>query len=284
MLFIPPTQKKLRGFTVWPFQTSAKSAFIVWHCVIGVGRQNLTFFDNCFSHMSCLLFAEPKILPLLVELSHCAFSTEKPERGCLVLKMPQSPIESSCNVRWGEVLEPTLDEASNHRRVSPQTILLVLRLSQGELAIFDNHSFWSWRRWSEFCKSRLCLGLWAGKQDGAVLPDQNYGKQWRWNINLTVSLNAHCYDDYLWKSIIILTVYCIAHCAIANKLESDCQSKRAQLKDTFCFLTIWYGPRRLRCRVMASPEDIEYVLIFDLFGVVSDSNTFSVVAHPRMTN
>ena len=118
MLFIPPTQKKLRGFTVWPFQTSAKSAFIVWHCVIGVGRQNLTFFDNCFSHMSCLLFAEPKILPLLVELSHGALAPKKPEnnhcrdsRSSTLTRLVwwQGRMRWSPHGRSGRGIEPLLD-------------------------------------------------------------------------------------------------------------------------------------------------------------------------------
>ena len=63
------------------FQTSAKSVVSVWDCVIRTDRERLTSFNNGSSHVSRLILTQAKLLPLLVELSHRAFSTEKPAQG-----------------------------------------------------------------------------------------------------------------------------------------------------------------------------------------------------------
>ena len=90
--------------------------------------------------MSCLLLTEAKILPLLVELRHRAFSTKKPAQEGLFWGTT-SPIQSSCQVRRGEVVLTALGEAANHRRVTPQPILLMPLLCNCEQAVFNDHRF-----------------------------------------------------------------------------------------------------------------------------------------------
>ena len=81
LFFYPSSQdigQSIRFYCLSYFKPRQNQLNSVWDCVIRADRQKLISFNDGSSHMSCLLLTEAKILPLLVELRHRAFSTKKP--------------------------------------------------------------------------------------------------------------------------------------------------------------------------------------------------------------
>ena len=48
--------------------------------------------NDCFSDVRSLVFVQAKVLPLLVELSHGALATQKPENNVEIPEVQLSPV------------------------------------------------------------------------------------------------------------------------------------------------------------------------------------------------